>query len=375
MKCGAYDYLTKPFDPDEALVTIQRALEQRRLREQGRNLKATIAESTRFEGLVGKSAAMQSTFQLLRRAADSDVTTTLITGESGTGKELAARAVHEASARKGRPFVAVNCGALPENLVESELFGYVRGAFTGAAAAKRGLFEEAQDGTIFLDEVGELPLSAQVKLTRVLQQHSVRKIGSADEQPVNARVVAATNIDLQQAVAGGRFREDLYYRLHVFPIRLPPLRERRDDIPVLAALFLERIRGARRSVPEGFTPDALAALIAFDWPGNIRQLENTIERAATVCDAGRIDLESLPEDVRGVRGGPLLAPTVADLPYKQALGLARDRATREYVIALLKSVKGNVTQAAERAGLERESFHRLLKRHGVRAEDFRAKPQ
>jgi DNA-binding NtrC family response regulator len=370
MKCGAYDYLVKPFDPDEALATIERAVERRRLRDQARHLGAALAQAPRFHGLVGRSAAMQSTFQLLRRAAEADVTT-LVTGESGTGKELAARAVHEASARRERRFVAVNCGALPENLIESELFGYVRGAFTGAGGTRRGLFEEAHGGTVFLDEIGELPLGVQVKLTRVLQQRSVRKVGSADEQAVDVHVVAATNVDLPRAIAEGKFREDLFYRLNVFPIPMPALRERREDIPLLAALFLERFSSGKRTAPQGFTPDALAALIAHDWPGNVRQLENTVARAAVVCDTSHIDLESLPPDVRRGPGPRMEGVGVVDLSYREALTLARDRATREYVVALLRSVKGNVTLASERAGIERESLHRLLKRHGVRAEDFR----
>jgi DNA-binding NtrC family response regulator len=267
--------------------------------------------------------------------------------------------------------VAVNCAALPENLIESELFGHLKGSFTGAVASRRGLFEEAGGGTLFLDEIGELPLGLQVKLTRALQQRAVRKIGSAEEEPVDVRVVAATNIDLQRAVAEGRFREDLFYRLNILAVHVPPLRARREDIPVLAALFLERLRANRPSAPQGFTPEALGAMVAYEWPGNVRQLENTIERAVAVADTSRIGLEALPPEVLHAGGPSSDLARLIELPYREVLSLTRDRASRDYLVALLRSVNGNVTQAAERAGMERESLHRLMKRYGVRAEDFR----
>jgi DNA-binding NtrC family response regulator len=369
MKEGAYDYLAKPFDPDDALLTIERAAERKRLREQARDLSAALGNVGHFDRLVGKSAAMQQLFELLKRAAGTDATV-LITGESGTGKELAARAVHAGSARKGARFVAVNCGAIPENLIESELFGHVKGAFTGALGDRRGLFEEADSGTLLLDEVGELPLPMQVKLTRVLQEHSVRRVGESQERKVDARVVAATNVDLKAAVAAGRFREDLFYRLNVFPVRLPPLRERRDDIPVLAAHFLERHRGRYGGGVEGFSPEALSALVRYDWPGNVRELENSIERALAVVDGPRIPLEALPDEVQ-TQGRPRLASDLGRLSYREVVDIARDRVSREYLIALMREFEGSVTHAAERAGMERETLHRLLKRYGLRSDEFK----
>ncbi|MBK8998938.1 MAG: sigma-54-dependent Fis family transcriptional regulator [Myxococcales bacterium] len=369
MKEGAYDYLAKPFDPDEALLTIERAVERKRLREQARDLSAALGNIAHFDRLVGKSAAMQQLFELLERAAGSDATV-LITGESGTGKELAARAVHAKSARKSGRFVAVNCGAIPETLIEAELFGHVKGAFTGAVGDRRGLFEEAHGGTLLLDEVGDLPLSMQVKLTRVLQEHSVRRVGESQERRVDVRVVAATNADLKAAVGAGRFREDLFYRLNVFPVRLPPLRERREDIPVLAAHFVDRHRGRYGGGVDGFAPEALSALVRHDWPGNVRELENAIERALAVIDGPRIPLEALPEEI-AAQGRPRLAGDLGRLTYREVVDIARDRVSREYLVALMREFEGSVTHAAERAGMERETLHRLLKRYGLRSDEFK----
>jgi two-component system response regulator HydG len=372
MKEGAYDYLTKPFDPEEALWVVQRAAERKRLREQAENLRSLLQETYGFRNLVGKSPAMQKVFALLRRAANTEATV-LITGESGTGKELVARAIHCEGLRKDKRFVAVNCGAIPENLIESELFGHKKGSFTGAIADKRGLFEEAEGGTLFLDEVGELPFPLQVKLTRVLQERAVRRIGEAEERPVDVRILAATNVDLKEAVKEGKFREDLFYRLNIFPIRLPPLRERREDIPLLAALFLERHGRQQKSPVTGFTPEALSALMRYDWPGNVRELQNAIERALAVSDGPRIGMEALPEEMPEA-GGTLRVDSVAgSLTYHETVQLAVDRASRDYLGALMREFKGNVTKAAERAGIERESLHRLLKRYGMRSEMFKEK--
>jgi DNA-binding NtrC family response regulator len=371
MKEGAYDYVEKPFDPDKALVVVTHAVERKRLREQARDLRSALEGSARFENLVAKSRAMAKVIELMRRAAASDLTV-LITGESGTGKEVVARGVHAASARKERRFVAVNCGAIPDTLLEAELFGHMRGAFTGATADHRGLFEEADGGTLFLDEIGELPLAMQVKLTRVLQERAVRRVGGSDERRIDVRVITATNVDLKAAVAAGRFRDDLYYRINIFPIHLPPLRERREDIPMLAALFVERHAARQDGRPEGFTPEALAALIEHDWPGNVRELENVVQRALAVAEGPRIGVAALPEEV--VAAAPPRAPGGAGpQSYREVVELARDRASREFLVALMKDVGGNVTQAAERAGMERESLHRLLKRHGLRSEDFKTR--
>jgi DNA-binding NtrC family response regulator len=370
IKAGAYDYLQKPFEPDHALRVIERALERRRLREEARGLKEQLRGIHRLDQLVARSPAMREVFALLERAAGLDLTV-LLTGESGTGKELAARAIHQHGARASGPFVAVNCGALPAELVESELFGHTKGAFTGATTSRVGLFREAEGGTILLDEIGDLPLAVQVKLTRVLQEREVRPVGESRAFPVDVRVVAATHRDLKAEVEAGRFREDLFYRLNVFPIVLPPLRERSEDVPVLAAHLLEKHARAQGRSVEGFTPEALAALTGYPFPGNVRELENVIERAVAVCAGSRVDVTDLPPDLRGGGGGRVPAETLVALPYKEAVRLARDRGIRDYLSALLRAFGGNVTRAAEHAGLERESLHRLLKRHGLRSEDFK----
>jgi DNA-binding NtrC family response regulator len=370
MRQGAYDYLAKPFEPDEALLIVERALERRRLREQARDLRRALEGIHRIDNLVAKSPAMAPAVALVRRAAASDATV-LITGESGTGKEVVARAIHASGERRTGRFVAINCGAIPEALLESELFGHVKGSFTGAAVDRRGLFEEADGGTMFLDEIADLPLAMQVKLNRVLQERSVRRVGGADERPVDVRVVAATNVDLRARVAAGQFREDVFYRLNVLPIPLPPLRERREDIPALAAFLLERHAARRPGAPEGFTAEALSALVGHDWPGNVRELENAIARAVAVSDGARIELEALPDEVSAAVRPRLTRASEVHLGYREVVDLARDRASREYLIALMRELHGNVTDAARRAGMERESLHRLLKRYGVRSEDFK----
>ena len=370
MKLGAYDYLQKPFEPDEALLVVRRALERRQLRAQARDLQAALANVRRRDGLLAESPAMRKVLELVQRAGRSEATV-LITGESGTGKEVVSRAIHHGSSRQAGPFVAVNCGAMPEALFEAELFGYAKGAFTGAGADHAGLFEQAQRGTLLLDEIGELPLTLQVKLNRVLQERQVRRVGDGVERAVDVRVIAATNVDLQAAVAAGRFRDDLFYRLNVFPVRVPPLRERRDDIALLAALFVERYR--REGQPDGFTADALGALLDFDWPGNVRQLENVVQRALAVSDGPKIAVTAFTDELASAPARTAHGVKLETLSYRDMLETARDRATREYLVAIMKDVAGNVTQAAERAGIERESMHRLLKRHGVRSEDFKLK--
>jgi DNA-binding NtrC family response regulator len=371
MRLGAYDYLAKPFEPDEAVLVIERALERRRLRQQARDLRRALEGIHRIDNLVAKSAAMAPVLDLVRRAATSDVTV-LLSGESGTGKEVVARAIHASGDRRDGRFVAINCAAIPEALLESELFGHVKGAYTGASADRRGLFEEAGGGTLFLDEIADLPLAMQVKLNRVLQERSVRRVGASDERPIDVRVIAATNVDLKARAASGQFREDLFYRLHVFHIALPPLRERREDIPLLAAFLLERHAGRAPRI-EGFTAEALSALVRFDWPGNVRQLENVIERALAVSDGPRIELEALPEEVSSVLRPRVTRGSESQLTYREVVDLARDRASREYLMALMRELNGNVTEAARRAGMERESLHRLLRRYGVRSEDYKSR--
>lgn len=373
MREGAFDYLAKPFEPDEALLVVERAMERRRLRQQARDLRRALEGIHRIDNLVAKSPAMSAVIALIHRAAATDATI-LVTGESGTGKEIVARAIHTSGARKDRRFVAVNCGAIPENLIESELFGHVRGSFTGAATDRRGLFQEAGGGTIFLDEIADLPLTMQVKLNRVLQERTIRRVGDAEEVAVDVRVIAATNVDLRARVAAGQFREDLFYRLNVLAIHLPPVRERREDIPALVALLLERHGGRREGKPEGFTAEALSALVQYGWPGNVRELENAIERALAVSDGPRIELEALPDEVAQTLRPRLTRGSETHLSYREVVDLARDRASREYLIALMRELGGNVTEAARRAGMERESMHRLLKKYGVKSEEFKQRP-
>ncbi len=367
---GAYDYLQKPFDPETAGLVVARALERKRLREQAADLRREIQGIYGFENIVGKSPKMREVFSQLEQASGLDITV-MVFGETGTGKELVARAIHYASTRREGRFVPVNCGALPSELVESELFGHARGAFTGAASTKPGLFEEAQGGTLFLDEVGELPLPVQVKLNRVLQEREIRRVGENTPIKVNVRVIAATHRDLKAEVQGGRFREDLFYRLHVFPVHLPALRERLEDVAALAAHFLDKHAKAYKRAVEGFEPESLRCLMSYPWPGNVRELENTIERAVAVAQGKQVTPRDLPAEIREQPQGLLPAEELARMTYRQAIDLARESTSRTYLAALLRQTGGNVTRAAERAGMERESLHRLLKRYGLRSDDFK----
>jgi two-component system response regulator HydG len=370
IKQGAYDYLQKPFDPDAAALVVARAVERKELREQAANLRRELDGIYGVHNMIGKSQKMREVYEQLERAAGLEMTVLLV-GDTGTGKELAARAIHQRSARHEKRFVAINCGALPAELVESELFGHARGAFTGAAVAKAGLFEEASGGTLFLDEIGELPLPVQVKLNRVLQEKEVRRVGDNTAVKVDARVISATHRDLKAEVQAGRFREDLFYRLHVLPIRLPPLRERREDIPLLAMHFLERHARAYHRDLLGFEPDALHALTAYPWPGNVRELENAVERSAAAASGQQIAYRNLPPEVQARPEGKLPMEMLANMPYKEAVETARDRVSRDYLVALMREFNGNVTRAAERAGMERESLHRLLRRYDLHSEDFK----
>jgi two-component system response regulator AtoC len=374
MKLGAFDYLEKPFDPDAAAAAVARAAARKRERDRAEAAARLAApgEEASFHGLVGASAPMREAYRLLERASEVDATVLLL-GETGTGKELAARAVHYHSARRERRFVPVNCGALPPDLVESELFGHARGAFTGATSARAGLFEEARGGTILLDEVGELPAAAQVKLLRALQEKEIRRVGESTPVEVDVRVIAATHRDLREEARAGRFREDLFWRLNVLPIRLPPLRERAGDVPLLAAHLLEKHARALRRDLQGFEPEAMALLERHPWPGNVRELENAVERAVALARGPRVQAADLPEEVAAPSPGASPAPAgeLASLPYREVVDRERDRASRDYLVALMSEFGGNVTRAAERAGMERETLHRLLKRHGLRSDDFK----
>jgi DNA-binding NtrC family response regulator len=371
IKKGAYDYIQKPFDPDEVTRVIERALERRQLRSQKAQLERTLQGLYGFDRLVGRSPAMREVYGLLERAAGLEITVLLV-GETGTGKELAARAIHHQGRRQEGPFVPINCGAIPAELIESELFGHKKGAFTGAGEAKVGLFEEASGGTLFLDEIGELPLPVQVKLNRALQERELRRVGENQARSFDARIIAATHRDLLAEVKAGRFREDLYYRLNVFQVRLPALRERREDLSLLSRYFLDKHNTTHGRSIRGFEPAALRALLDHLWPGNVRQLENALERAVAVADGDEIRLQDLPADLRA-EGGAQAGHTVSpDLPYKEALERIREQGSVAYLRAVLQKAGGNVTRAAELAGIERESLHRLLRKHGLRAEDFKS---
>jgi DNA-binding NtrC family response regulator len=362
MQAGAFDFLTKPFDPDQARLRIERALERRRLRQRSQQLEASALTAAGFGGLTGHSPSAQRLFGLLEKAAATELTV-LLHGESGTGKEMAARALHARGSRSSGPWVAVNCGAIPAELIESELFGHAKGAFSGATSDKVGLFEAADQGTLFLDEVSELPLALQVKLNRALQEREIRRIGETVDRKVDARVISATNVDLRERVAAGRFREDLFYRLNVFPIRLPPLRDRREDLPALVEALLQR-----HGRPLRLEPDALKALTGYGWPGNIRELENVLLRAAALGEKGAITVRDLPAELTA-HAAP--APGLLSLSFREALQQAQDRAAREYLETLLAAHQGSVTRAAEAAGMARETLHRQLKRYGLAAGEFR----
>ena len=293
MKEGAYDYVTKPFKVDELRLVVEKALEKKLLSRENRRLRSELQSQLRQRDLIGTSAAMHRVYELVSQVAETR-TNVLISGESGTGKELVARAIHARSDRRDRPFVAINCGAIPENLLESELFGHVKGAFTGAVSGKEGLFETADGGTLLLDEVGELPASLQVKLLRVLQERTIRRVGGTSDRRVDVRILAATNRRLEQEVAGGRFREDLYYRLNVIQIALPPLRERREDIPLLVQHFVEKYARELGKPIRGVGAAAAERLLAYPYPGNVRELENAIERAVALSRDGEIGPDALP---------------------------------------------------------------------------------
>ncbi|GBD32258.1 MAG: acetoacetate metabolism regulatory protein AtoC [Gemmatimonadales bacterium] len=357
MKAGAYDYIPKPFRSDEVILTLKKAEEREQLRSQVASLQAELTRRTDRE-VVAESPAMRKVMELASRVAPHS-TTVLITGESGTGKEVVARAIHRMSPRKDRRFVAVNCGAIPENLLESELFGHARGAFTGATSDKPGLFEEADGGTLLLDEIGELPLELQVKLLRVLQEGEVRRVGAAKTRRVDVRVLAATARDLEADVRQGRFREDLYYRINVVRIHLPPLRQRPEDVEALARLFLEHAsRRSGRALT--LTPAAMAALKAHPWPGNVRELENALERAAVLSADGRITPAELwPEaaESSGGAGGPGSSPGAAG---PTTLREALEQATREAIQRALDACGGNRAQAARLLGIsQRALFYKL----------------
>jgi two-component system response regulator PilR (NtrC family) len=365
MKRGAYDYLTKPFKVDEIGVVVERALEKRALLRDNLELRAELEGRFRLERMVGKAPAMQQLYALLKKVAPAR-TSVLISGESGTGKEMVARALHELGPRKDQPFVAVNCGAIPETLLESELFGHVRGAFTGAVSDKEGLFAAAHGGTLFLDEIGELGGQMQVKLLRVLQERKVKRVGGTSEEEFDVRVVAASNRDLEAEVERGAFRQDLFYRLNVIQLHLPPLKQRREDIPLLVEHFVKKHAAALAAPITGVEPDAMAVLCDYDYPGNVRELENLVERAVTLESESRITRASLPE--LKPRSQPVPAVQAGDFP---AEGIDLDRVMGEvergYLMKALDRAGGVRKEAAKLLGISFRSIRYRLAKLGLAA--------
>ena len=372
IKDGAFDYLPKNFSVDQLRVAVERGLRQRELALENRNLRDQLRGALGFENIIGRSPAMTKVFELVRKAARSDANI-LVVGESGTGKELIARAVHANSPRAAQPFVPVDCASLPEQLLESELFGHEKGAFTGAVRAKPGLMEVAHRGTLFLDEIGELPLTLQVKLLRTLQERQLRRVGGTAQIDVDVRLVSATNRDLREAAGRGQFREDLYYRVNVIAIQLPSLRERAGDVKLLALAFLKRYGGQRVT---SFDDAALEALEAYAWPGNVRELQNVVERACALADGNRVVRRDLPDyllqDGGAARGAlaassaPSSLPPSGDLPLKDAKEKWMRELEGAYLRGLLERHGGNVSAAAKAAGIDRKTFHRLINKYQIR---------
>jgi two-component system response regulator AtoC len=361
MKAGAYDFLPKPFKPDEVVLCLRKAEERERLAQENRRLRAELRGAVGVDAIVGGSEAVQAVLRQVRKVAPQK-TTVLLTGESGTGKELVARALHDLSPRAAAPFVAVNCGAIPGELLESELFGHVKGAFTDAVRAKKGLAAEADGGTLFLDEIGELPLALQVKLLRFLQEEEVRPVGDTRSQKVDVRVVAATARDLSQAVATGQFREDLFWRLNVVAVELPPLRERPGDVAALARHFLQRFAPLRPELPGlRFTPEALEALQGHRWPGNVRELMHAVERAVVLAEGAEIREEDLPEPVRLTVPGGGLPTAPGDLSVKRGARALEERLIRE----ALARTGGNRTRAADLLELSYRALLYKIKEYGL----------
>jgi len=353
IESGAYDFIEKPVQLEVLKIVLQRAAYLSNLEQEHRVLQQKAGQDE-FEGLVGASSPMQEVFHMIRRVGPSDVPV-LITGESGTGKELVARAIHRQSARKGEPFVAINCGAIPETLLESELFGYEKGAFTGAAQQRKGRIEGAQGGTLFLDEIGDIPLGLQVKLLRFLQDHEIQRLGAKETIAVDARIVAATNVDLKKAISEGRFREDLYYRLCVFTIAVPVLSERGSDVTLLARTFLRKFAGEQKKPVKGFTPQAVEALMAHSWPGNVRELENRIKRAVVMAEGKYVTPANLE----------LKDPSSSE-EEASTLRSSRDSREKELVRLALEKAEWNVSRAAAELGISRPTLYQLLARYGLK---------
>jgi DNA-binding NtrC family response regulator len=372
IKEGAFDYLPKNFSIDQLTMVVERALRQRRLSQENRNLREQLQTVLGLDNVIGRSPAMAQVFELVKKAARSEANI-LVLGESGTGKELIARAIHANSPRAGQPFVPVDCASLPEHLLESELFGHEKGAFTGAVRSKAGLMETAHRGTLFLDEIAELPATLQVKLLRVLQERQIRRVGGTALVDVDVRIVSATNRDLRDSIARGQFREELYYRVNVIAIHLPPLRERAGDVRLLAHTFLKRYGQGRVTAMDDA---ALTALDRYAWPGNVRELQNVMERACALADGHTVTVRDLPDHVAQASSRPAApagpapsggAPAGTDLTLKAAKEQWLQVLEVSYLRDLLARHDGNVSSAAKAAGIDRKTFHRLINKYDLRA--------
>jgi DNA-binding NtrC family response regulator len=379
IKAGAYDYLAKPFEVDELRLVVKNALEAQGLRRENEKLKAELKAARGVGDLLGASDQMRRIYDLINKVAATDVTV-LIHGESGTGKELVARAIHEQSAhRRNGQFIAMNCAALPSELIESELFGHEKGAFTGAAGQRKGKFEQANGGTIFLDEIGDMSLNTQAKLLRVLEERKVERLGSSHSIPVDVRVVSATNRDLSRAVAEEKFRADLYYRLRVVQMDLPPLRDRREDVPLLAESFLQTYAKRYGLKCTEISADAMKRLAAYDWPGNVRELRNAIERSVVLADGKSLKADDLPEEINSAKSAPPKSAvtfqrdaqpsadeaSTLQIPFLDDFREARREFERAYIERCLVETGGNVTRAAEKVGMHRQSLQQKLKDLGL----------
>lgn len=374
IRIGAFDYLAKPFNPEELEAAAEKALRERRLLSSYRELQEEVADRYQISRLVGDSGEMKRVLDLIEQVAQTD-TTVLLTGESGTGKELVARAIHFSSPRRDGRFVAVDCGAITPSLIASELFGSVRGAFSGAVADRDGLIRTADGGTLFLDEVSNLPLELQATLLRAIENCEVRAVGAPDAVKVDVRYVAATNRDLPTLVGAGEFREDLFYRFNVFPINLPALRDRREDIPLLARHFLSSFCARMHKRIEDFTPEAMDVLTKYDWPGNVRELSNVVERLVILCDGGRIGHAHLRDSLAVSMPITVVAQTADELNElrRKLRDEAVAEAERAFLLGALRRNDFNVTKAAEQTGMQRPNFQTLLKKHGLRIKDIAAR--
>jgi DNA-binding NtrC family response regulator len=363
VKRGAFDFISKPFSSEQLLIVLERAVRQKSLCDENKQLRERLAESRPGE-LVGNSPALKEILGLINRVSETDANI-LITGESGTGKELVAKAIHQRSARRSRPFIPIDCAALPENLLESELFGYEKGAFSGAAGSKPGLFESAEGGTLFLDEIGEMPPAMQAKLLRAIQERQVRRLGSTKLISIDVRILSATNRDLKKRAAEGAFRGDLFYRLDVIRLHVPPLRERKGDIPLLTQYFIGKFSQAHGKNVSGMSSDAMNVLEKHAWPGNIRELQNVVERAVVLTQGAQIGMSDLPLDMQAL---PSDLP-LDNLDYKTAKEAWLSRFETVYLSTILKESGGNISLAAKKAGIDRKTVHRLIARYNLPNKD------